>query len=162
MIRKRIFLLSLVTIFLIIASVSATTKQEYYDNTPFPVYGSWDSGSEEAEEAYHGGTYKLELIFQMNSIPQDGDDYKIEIDYDGCTPGGHGAETLIAQYRWGTSGSWITIDTFYYAKHQVYDINDPTSTTIQILFLDQNRWWWDSQHTWDFGFEPILQVYWND
>ena len=43
MIRKRIVLLSLVTIFLIIASVSATTKQEYYDNTPFPVYGSWEA-----------------------------------------------------------------------------------------------------------------------
>ena len=105
--------------------------------------------------------HKLELIFQMNSIPQDGDDYKIEIDYDGCTPGGHGAETLIAQYRWGTSGGWTTIDTFFYPKHNVYDITDPTSTTIQIIFYDQNRWWWDSKHTWDFGFEPILIVYWD-
>ena len=154
----------IVILTMIIMPVSAWSDEE--PHTPDDIdemYGSWDSSDEGAEESIYGIAYRSLIVFEYDNIEQDGDSYKIHVDYDGHTPGyPWNYETLGVEYRWGTSGSWIVIAYLNFnAADSFYEITDASSTTIQIRFVDSSIILDATKHTWFFGSEPHLWVYWE-
>lgn len=164
-IRQRMVVLGaflLVVSMFVMPVVAWSDSESYQDSNPSETYGSWDSYNERANEADIGTTYGCDLIFEMTSIPQDGDSYKLHIDYDGCNPGWPYHESLLIEYRWGSSGSWTFVAYCDYQKGDwMEDLSDPTSSIFQVHFIDCGRGIFDSDHTWYFGNEPVLWVYYE-
>ena len=153
----------LVILSMTILQVSAwSDEREYTDNTPYEMYGNWDSSDEEAQESFYGLAYRCVIVFQFYNVLQTGDSYKVHIDYDGVSPGyPWNYENLFVEYRWG-SGSWIWIATLsMWAGDTMIDIADATSSTCEVRIVDSNTFLDATQHTWYFGAEPSLWVYWD-
>lgn len=140
--------------------VAAWSDSESYEHSNSDiVYGFWTSGDKAIEE--YDDVYKMEIIFKYTGVDVTADVYKIRIDFDGVTPGWPWAESCSASYRWGTSGDWNHIAYFDIVPSDCYwNIDDATSSTLQLKLMDENRWPYDLGHTWDFGFVPILWAYW--
>jgi hypothetical protein len=166
-IRKKVVSLSLVLVVLTVLAAPATawSDSESYeaDGDPVQTFGNWDAENEQASESLVGLVYRCQIMFEYTGIDTSADVYKIQIDYDGVSPGVYPYwESLGLYYRWGDDGSWIhksNLDIYTYDGFLT--ITDATSSTCQILFIDQVRTFDLCPNTWYFGNEPIVWAYWN-
>ncbi|MGV9103949.1 MAG: hypothetical protein ACOC38_02615 [Promethearchaeia archaeon] len=161
--NRRLILLGVVLAVVLSLPLSVSAAEQYYDTNPSCTYGSWNSNTHEATEQSSGWTHRLIMIWNITDVPTDGKRYEVEIDYDDVTPTGHNYEGLLVHYRWGTSGSWTHIVTLRLTfEHTFYEIDDATSSILQIKFEDESQLWFEGQHTWDFGSYPVLWVYYSE
>lgn len=164
-IRKMLIMLStflIVVSFLVVPIHAWSDMGYYYYSGISQMEGSWNTSTERATEELNGLAYLCQIIFQYTSVDLTADVYKIQIDYDGVDSGyPWNYESLYLQYRWGTSGIWIWISTLDINTYDGFiTIADATSTTCQVRLIDTSRTIDGLQHTWFFGNEPILWVYW--
>lgn len=150
------------TLILISINLVAAARELTYQVSPNETYGDWDTYDDVTEENV-SGIYRCYIVFVFSNVPEDADDYYIEIDYDGHTPGyPWNAESLKAQYRWGTTGSWNLIAFFdIFPSEYDWDISDPNSSTLQLRFVDCITTSDSTQHTWYFGDLPALCMYYE-
>lgn len=165
-IKRKLITLSLILVALsvLVVPVSAYSKEEDYNyDVLFQTYGSWNTANNRAVESFYGLAYRCMIVFRYTDIDTSADVYKIQIDYNGVTPGYYPCcESLGLYYRWGTSGPWIWLS---WLDINLYDgfitIADATSTTCEVLLLDCSTLLDPYQNTWYFGDEPNVWAYWN-
>jgi hypothetical protein len=159
--KKYVCLATMLIIFCAVIMPVKATIYGYWDFWPEEVLGSWSEGYLEATEEEIGDEHYCKIEWCFDGVMQDGDDYKIDIDYNGVSPGyPWNYESMKLEYRWGY-GDWEQINGLF--NYLPYDhevlIDDPTDTTLYLRLYDCDREDDDIQHTWSFGVEPHLLVY---
>ncbi|TFH10276.1 MAG: hypothetical protein E4H14_02840 [Candidatus Thorarchaeota archaeon] len=120
--------------------------------------GTWYSTENEGLEGGSLGSYDFEAVFTFTDVDLTADVYKVWIDYD-CSDQ-RPDETLYVHYKWG-SGSWYLItELSTNAVEAQYTINDATSTTLYVRFIDYSNFLDFMRDCWSFGGEPVLWMYW--
>ncbi|MHA1956785.1 MAG: hypothetical protein ACXAAO_13280 [Candidatus Thorarchaeota archaeon] len=160
--RNTIIVLAIVLIvpFLVALPVKAvTTDIDYYDSRN-ENWGDWNPVDYEALEFIYSGVYKFECVFVFTSVAQDGDAYKLDIDYNTLWPGWPFHESILVYYRWGSSGGWtwhLTLDLNSYDDQKV--ILDASNSRLEVKFYDAGQGRDLLETTWFFGHDgPILWV----
>lgn len=133
---------------------------EYYDDFN-DAPGTWYENDNDAVEGGSWGFYLLTVEFYFFNVPQDGDVYKIRIDYDDSEPSV--PENLYVNYRWTYGGGpWGYVTTCCANRFDTkFTINDPTTATLTVRFMDAGGWFDFTRDKWEFGREPELWIYWN-
>ncbi len=147
----------------VMANITDPGPSYYVPSSIQEIDGVWDSTSHDAIETQSGFSYRCEIIFYYTMVDTSADVYKIDIDYDGEEPGWFWQiESLEMLYRWGSGGSWTHLA---YFDVSTYDgkmtITDATSSTLQIRIIGCIEFNDNIQHTWYFGAEPQLWLYWT-
>jgi hypothetical protein len=141
--------------------VRAESTTYYYDYTPDETYGDWHPLYNRAIEFNYSNIYKCELVFVYTSVSQNADEYWINLDYNGETPGYWPyTESLKMEYRWSDNETWTCL---CYLDLVAFDgeivITDATSSTLYLRFKDCGRTSDGVATTWYFGYEPYLAAY---
>jgi hypothetical protein len=158
--KKNVCILAMIVILCAVIMPVKATIYGYYDFSPDEVAGDWNAGYLTAAEEDTGSFYECEIWWIFDGVMQDGDDYYIDIDYDGVDPGWPNYEAMIMQYRWGSSGGWDEIATFtIFQSDAEWLIDNPTDTDLYLRLIDYTHGGDSTQHTWYFGSEPRLLVY---
>jgi hypothetical protein len=161
--RKRdlVFVLSffIVASFIILPVLAG--MQSYNDDEPTVTYGDWDVDDYDANEEWLFTGYLCEFEFVYTGVRTDGYDYKINLEYDGCSPWMFWSyETLRGEYKWGSSGTWkvfALLDWITFSGD--ITIDDASSSTLYIRFKDTQRNPDNTLHYWYFSDTPVLKVW---
>lgn len=125
--RKTTLLFLSLGIILLFVSPVLAGRSTYNDDEPYITYGTWtEQGNDyDATEESIDDDYQIKFKFQYSGIRTDGDDYYINIDFEGVSPGWPYAESLKAEYRWGTETTWTHIAYFdIYSDESDWPITD--------------------------------------
>lgn len=134
-------------------------RSTYNDDEPSVTWGSWteQSGQYKATEENVDDDYRCKFKFYYSGIRTDGDDYYIHIDFVGVSPGWPNAESLLAQYRWGTQTTWTDIAYFdIWSSDLDWLITDATCSTLELRFVDCLDDGDNTVHTWTFDDTPYV------
>ncbi|TFH10278.1 MAG: hypothetical protein E4H14_02850 [Candidatus Thorarchaeota archaeon] len=152
-------LVILVTLSVCVPVRAAETVTTY--NSIDENLGVWNTLYNRAVETWYSpGNQKCEIVFTYTGISQSADDYWINLDYNGVTPGYWPyLESLKMEYRWSNTASWtyichLDINSFDGDK----GIKSATSSILYLRFTDCDTT--DGvATTWYFGYEPYLTAY---
>ncbi|MFQ5883824.1 MAG: hypothetical protein ACE5IO_01840 [Thermoplasmata archaeon] len=129
----------------------------YYDSYDC-VVGTWYPNENHAVEDRWEYGWAFGCRFTYKNIPQDGDVYKIRIDYDGWSE--LWPEVLDIEYRWA-SGSWTDLTSCSNRAFDIkFTITDASSSTLYVSLTDSVAHPFEPRDVWEFGREPELWIYW--
>jgi len=151
--KKLVLVLALCVILFGTVSPVRAGRETYNDDDPDVIYGNWEDDYDATEEEI-SGNYRCVFTFEYNDIRLDGYDYFVNIDYDGVSPGWIWGESLQVKYKWD-GGTWkhlLYLD--WITSDQDWPIDDATSSTLYLRFIDYVKTGDNVLHTWYFGDTP--------